>query len=107
MRRRPDGGDGYAADMRTPVISAMVALALLVAGCGASEPSVDWGGKYSATVKTRLDKLIEAKDCDGLQAELATAKVTNAAKKRLDGSGTADLVAYIEYGLDKAGCKTS
>jgi hypothetical protein len=102
-----DGGAGYAAAMRTPVISTVFALALLVAGCGASEPPVDWGGKYTATAKARLDKLIQAKDCDGLQAELATAKATNAAKKRLDGSGTADLVAYIEYGLDKAGCPKS
>ena len=89
--------------MRTPVCSAVLALALL-AGCGASEPQVDWDGKYSPTVKTRLDKLVKAKDCASLRAELATAKATNAAKKRLDGSGTADLVAYIQYGLDKAGC---
>jgi hypothetical protein len=93
--------------MRTPVISTVFALAFLVAGCGASPPPVDWGGKYSETVKTRLDKLIQTKNCDGLQAELITAKATNAAKKRLNGSGTADLVAYIKYGLDKADCKTS
>jgi len=93
--------------MRTPVISTVFALAVLLAGCGASAPPVDWGGKYSTTVKSRLDTLIAAKDCDGLEAELATAKATNAAKKRLTGSGTADLVAYIEYGLDKADCKTS
>jgi hypothetical protein len=93
--------------MRTPVISAVFALALLAAGCGTSEPPVDWGGKYSTTAKARLDKLIDAKDCEGLRAELATAKATNAARKRLDGSGTADLVAYIEYGMDKADCPTS
>ena len=95
--------------MRTPLVSTalapiVVALAVL-AGCGASEPAVDWDGKYTPTVKARLDGLIKSKDCDGLQAELLTAKATNAAKKRLDGSGTADLVAYIEYGLDKADCK--
>jgi hypothetical protein len=82
----------------------MALLFALLAGCAASPPPVDWGGKYSTTVKRRLDALIKAKDCDGLQAELATAKATNAAKKRLDGSGTADLVAYIKYGLDKADC---
>jgi hypothetical protein len=89
--------------MRTPLSSIALALAVL-AGCGASEPPVDWAGKYTATVKARLDGLIKAKDCDGLQAELRTAVATDAAKKRLDGSGTADLVAYIEYGLDKADC---
>jgi len=82
-----------------------IALALVVlAGCGASEPAVDWNGKYTPTVKARLDDLVKTKDCDGLRAELVTAKATNAAKKQLNGSGTADLVAYIEYGLDKAGC---
>jgi hypothetical protein len=89
--------------MRTPLTSIVLALAVL-AGCGASEPPVDWGGKYSMTAKKRLDALVEAKDCDGLRSELITAKVTNTAKKQLDGSGTADLVAYIKYGLDKAGC---
>lgn len=90
--------------MRTPLISTALALAVL-AGCGASEPAVDWDGKYTPTVKARLDRLITAKNCDDLQAELLTAKATDAARKRLDGSGTADLVAYIEYGLDKADCK--
>ena len=83
-----------------------IALALgVLAGCGASEPAVDWTGKYTPTVKARLDDLIKAKDCDGLEAELLTAKATDAARKRLSGSGTADLVAYIEYGLDRAECK--
>jgi len=86
------------------MVSIVLALAVL-AGCGASEPAVDWHGKYTPTVKARLDGLIKNKDCDGLRSELITAKATDAAKKRLDGSGTADLVAYIEYGLDKADCK--
>jgi hypothetical protein len=85
------------------MVSIVLALAVL-AGCGASEPAVDWNGKYTPTVKARLDGLIKSRDCDGLRAELTTAKATNEAKKRLDGSGTADLVAYIEYGLDKADC---
>jgi hypothetical protein len=85
------------------MVSIALALAVL-AGCGASEPAVDWNGKYTPTVKARLDGLVKAKDCDGLRAELVTAKATNEAKKRLDGSGTADLVAYIEYGLDQADC---
>lgn len=94
--------------MRTPVrrvalAQATLALAVL-AGCGTSAPTVDWNGKYTPTQKARLDALIKAKNCDGLRAELITAKATNAAKKRLDGSGTADLVAYIEFGLDEADC---
>ncbi|HKY57256.1 MAG TPA: hypothetical protein VJL80_04390 [Aeromicrobium sp.] len=89
--------------MRTSACS--IALSLLVlAGCGNDAPPVDWGGKYSATVQKRLDENIAKKDCDALQAELATARAIDEAKKRLYGSGSADLVAYIEWGLDKADC---
>jgi len=87
--------------MRTSLCS--LALALL-AGCGNAAPPVDWGGKYSTTVQERLDELIKKKDCDSLQAELITAHAIDEAKKRSYGSGSDDLVAYIEWGLDKADC---
>jgi hypothetical protein len=84
---------------------ASVALGLLVlTGCGKSAPPVDWGGKYSTTVKERLDALVEKKDCDSLAAELKTAHAIDEAKKRYYGSGSADLVAYIEWGMDRADC---
>lgn len=89
--------------MRTTVGS--IALALIVlAGCGSEAPPVDWGGKYSTTVKKRLDELIQKKDCEALQAELVTARTIDEAKKRYYGSGSDDLVAYITWGLDKADC---
>lgn len=88
--------------MRTRLCS--VALVLLVSGCAESAPPVDWGGKHSATVKERLDELIQKKDCESLQAELRTAHAIDEAKKRIYGSGSDDLVAYIEWGLDKAEC---
>jgi len=92
--------------MRMSVCS--IALALLVlAGCGNAAPPVDWGGKYSTTVKERLDELITKKDCDALQAELVTARTIDEAKKRSYGSGSEDLVAYIKWGLDKADCRDS
>jgi len=84
--------------------SSAVTLAVVLAGCGHSAPPVDWGGKYSTTVKTRLDALIRAKDCDSLRAELITAKSIDAAERRSSGTGSADLVAYITWGLDKADC---
>jgi len=87
--------------MRTLLCSLALAL---VAGCGNSAPPVDWGGKYSTTVQERLDELIKKKDCDSLQAELITAHAIDEAKKRSYGSGSDDLVAYIEWGLDKADC---
>ncbi|MFL6091193.1 MAG: hypothetical protein ACJ71Z_13750 [Aeromicrobium sp.] len=90
--------------MRTPVYVLALAAAVL-AGCGNSAPPVDWGGKYSTTVQVRLDKLIDAKDCASLRAELATAKSIDAAERRSYGSGSQDLVAYIKWGMDNAGCK--
>jgi hypothetical protein len=82
-----------------------IALGLLfLAGCSDAAPPVDWGDKYSTTVRERLDELIRKKDCDALQAELRTARSIDEAKKRYYGSGSADLVAYIEWGLDKADC---
>lgn len=79
--------------------------AFLLAGCANEAPPVDWGGKYSTTVKKRLDELVAKKDCDALQAELKTAHTIDEAKKHLYGSGSADLVAYIEWGLDEADCE--
>lgn len=90
--------------MRTLVVSLALSLAVL-SGCGKSAPPVDWGGKYSTTVKTRLDKLIKDEDCASLRAELATAKAIDEAKRESSGSGSADLVAYIQWGQDRAGCK--
>jgi len=89
--------------MRTSVSSAALAL-LVLAGCANEAPPVDWGGKYSTTVQERLDELIKKKDCDSLQAELVTARTIDEAKKRSYGSGSADLVAYIKWGLDQADC---
>ena len=90
--------------MRTAVSS--IALALLVlSGCGNPPPPMDWGGKYSTTVKERLDELIQKKDCESLRDELATAHAIDEAKKRAYGSGSDDLVAYIEWGLDQAECE--
>ena len=89
--------------MRTTVGSIALAL-LFLAGCGHSAPPVDWGGKYSTTVRERLDELIQKRDCDALQAELRTARTIDEAKKRHYGSGSDDLVAYIQWGLEEADC---
>lgn len=84
----------------------MLALtAVALAGCAGEAPPVDWGGKYAPSVQTRLDKLIAKKDCASLTAEWHTAHAINDAKKRSSGSGSADLVAYIEWGMDKADCE--
>lgn len=92
--------------MRSSVCSAVLGMVVL-AGCGNAAPPVDWGGKYSTTVQERLDELIKKKDCESLQAELVTARTIDEAKKRSYGSGSDDLVAYIKWGLDEAGCENS
>jgi hypothetical protein len=92
--------------MRTTVGSTALVL-LLVAGCGSEAPPVDWGGKYSTTVRERLDGLVKKKDCDALEAELRTARTIDEAKKRYYGSGSDDLVAYIKWGLEQADCPDS
>jgi hypothetical protein len=79
-------------------------LGVVLAGCAKDAPVVDWGGKYSTTVKERLDALVAEKDCESLRAELTTAHAIDEAKKRSYGSGSHDLVAYIEWGLDEADC---
>lgn len=89
--------------MRVLTVSLVLA-GLLLASCANEAPPVDWGGKYSTTVKERLDGLVTKKDCESLQAELTTARTIDEAKKRTYGSGSADLVAYITWGLDKADC---
>jgi hypothetical protein len=80
-------------------IVASLVLALSLAGCS-SEPKVDWEGKYTPTIKKRLDDLAKQKDCGRLLAELDTARSINAAKE----GGSGDLVAYIKYSLDRADC---
>lgn len=84
--------------MRTIVAS--LAAALLLTGCVASEPEVDWEDKYTPTIKKRLDDLANDKDCNALLAELDTARSINDAKE----GGSGDLVAYIKYALDRADC---
>jgi hypothetical protein len=91
--------------MRTFLGSLVLAFAL--AGCAKGAPPVDWGGKYSTTVKERLDALIAKKDCASLDAELTTAHTIDEAKKRSYGSGSGDLVAYIEWGIEKADCDSA
>jgi hypothetical protein len=80
-------------------IIASLAVALMLTGCS-SEPEVDWNGKYTPTIKKRLDDLAKEKDCGGLLAELDTAYSINDAKQ----GGSGDLVAYIKHALERADC---
>lgn len=63
-----------------------------------------FGGKYSTMVRDRIEALAAAKDCPGLQAEFNTAERNDAITRTRTGSGTADLMAYIDKTMRDAGC---
>lgn len=64
----------------------------VLAGCGGEE-DVDWS-QHGQGLKTRIDNLGDAKDCDGLQEQFDIA----------DGNGSADLMEYIDKTMRSAGC---
>lgn len=95
--------------MRKPAIitAAFVAVTGL-AGCGAAgtdTASIEWGTKYSMTVKDRIDAAAAASDCAALQSEFDTADGNNAnTRRRGYDNGTTDLMKYIDGKLREAGC---
>ncbi len=63
-----------------------------------------WGGKYDFSVKLRIDGLAANGRCNDLQSEFDTAYANDGITRDRTGSGTADLMAYIDQALDRAGC---
>lgn len=63
-----------------------------------------FGTKYSAAVQTRIDAMAADRDCRGLQAEFDTADANDDATRRRTGSGTADLMGYIDDAMRRVGC---
>lgn len=63
-----------------------------------------FGTKYAASVADRIDALAAARDCSGLQAEFDTASRNDAATRTRTGSGTADLMQYIQDKMRAAAC---
>lgn len=61
-------------------------------------------GRYADEVRTKIDDLVTAKDCAGLQAEFNRADANDAAQRAKTGSGTADLMTYIDGALKAANC---
>ena len=74
-----------------------------MAGCMSSTTSVEWS-KYGPTVKSRIDRLADEKDCSALQAEFDTAHQNDDSQRARTGAGNADLMGYIEKKLQEAGC---
>lgn len=61
-------------------------------------------GRYVADVVERIDVYASRGDCDALQEEFDAAEALDAAERDRTGEGTADLLAYIDDRMRKAGC---
>ena len=66
-------------------------------------PTVPWKD-YSPTVKSRIDRYAHEANCIGLQGEFDQADMNDPVVKLRTGHGNADLMAYIDYQLQQAGC---
>lgn len=61
-------------------------------------------GRYADQVRISIDAQVAAKDCKALQAAFDTATANDAAQRTRTGSGTADLMTYIDGALKFAHC---
>ena len=59
---------------------------------------------YSPSVKPRIDAMIEAKDCKGLQENFEVAWNNNQAQMDRVGSNNAKLLGYIDEAMKEIGC---
>jgi hypothetical protein len=64
---------------------------------------VNWSN-YSPTVKTRIEGFIQSADCSNLQKEFDIADQNNAAQRNRVGTGTAELMGYIDSSMRKLDC---
>lgn len=64
---------------------------------------VQWES-YSPEVKIRLDAMMEAKDCAGLQAQFEITDANNDATMNRVGHNNAKLMAYTDEAMRIAGC---
>lgn len=70
----------------------------------ASDASAFPVGKYAPAVQQRIDATAIAQDCLALQNEFNTASANDAATRTRTGSGTADLMSYIDARMGTNGC---
>lgn len=92
-----------------PVLKTLLFTVVLggLASCASSpteSPSTNLWDKYSPVVKERIDGMAVVEDCVGLQAEFDQAAANDSVTRDRTGSGTADLMAYIDKQLRAAGC---
>ena len=59
---------------------------------------------YAPSVKPRIDAMIEAKDCEGLQENFEISWGNNEAQMKRVGSNNAKLLTYLDDAMKKIGC---
>ena len=101
-------------------IVAVLALALALTGCAGStesdsasatedvsepseRPTVDWEN-HAPSVRKRIDRAEERRDCRKLQREFDTAESNSERQRARTGDSNADLMDYIAASLEAAGC---
>lgn len=68
-----------------------------------SDSSVNWDN-YAPAVKQRIADLIDAGDCQNLQAEFDIADQNNTAQRNRTGESNADLMSLLDDQMEKIGC---
>jgi len=87
-------------------LGVVVAVALLVAGCGSSDvpnSSVAWDD-YDSTLKSKIDGYADDSDCAALQEQFDVADQNNGSTRERTGHGNVELMDYINGKLTDAGC---
>ena len=68
-----------------------------------SKSKVKWDN-YAPVVKQRIADLIDAEDCQNLQAEFDNADRNNTAQRNRTGESNAELMALLDSQMKKIGC---
>lgn len=100
--------------MKSKFIAIVFMSGLVLAGCSSSPAEipenteneraiVPWQD-YAPEVKIRLDEMMEAKDCSGLQAQFDISYSNNDATMSRTGHNNADLMRYTDEAMQIAGC---
>jgi hypothetical protein len=109
---RPRGLSPPAVLVGLGIVAVLAVAAVLRPSGGTSPPTGDapadtsgvpWSD-YASSVRSRIDGLAAAKDCEGLQAEFDTADANNAGTMTRTGHNNAALMGYIDIQMRAAGC---
>lgn len=99
----PSGGRPRHQLVRLLVGSLTVLAGAACGSYGDAGGDVDWEN-YAPSVRSRIDSLAAADDCDGLQHEFDTADANDDIQRDRVGDGNADLMGYIDEAMAEAGC---